>query len=282
MGTVFISYRRDDSGSFAHLLAGRLMTRLGKRNVFLDVDSIAGGELFPQRLEQALRASDLVLVLIGPRWLTIRDERGMRRLEQPGDFVRREVEGALLSGKPVVPLLLDGAAMPAAGELPPGLQRLAACQPLTSAITSSASDARSALVAEVQRRLLMSELRRSPAIAFPLLAALMLAVIALEVPYVAMHGFGHSLLGAGFDALNEQMFGFLVVIVLVLGAWHAVRGRLWGWLIALALLLVVSFGFPAPFSYRLLLPPTLCLALFSVLGPRISRHVALLRLSRAR
>jgi hypothetical protein len=130
MGSVFISYRRDESRDACQALAGALMARLGKRNVFLDVDSIAGGELFPVRLEQALRGSDVVLVVIGPRWLIAADDRGLRRLDNPADFVRREVELALQSRATVLPLLVHGATLPRAADLPATLQPLAALPPL--------------------------------------------------------------------------------------------------------------------------------------------------------
>lgn len=124
MSKVFISYRRDDSAGFAGRLADALERRLGADSVFRDVDDISAGADFGAVIEQALHKVQAVLVVIGPRWLDARDERG-RRLEDAGDYVRREVELALASGKPVIPVLVGGATMPAAEALPPTLRGLA-------------------------------------------------------------------------------------------------------------------------------------------------------------
>ncbi|WP_454457098.1 toll/interleukin-1 receptor domain-containing protein [Thauera phenylacetica] len=124
MSKVFVSYRRDDSAGFAGRLTDALERRFGVDSVFRDVDDIAVGADFGVVIEQALQQVQAVLVVIGPRWLDARDERG-RRLDDPGDYVRREVELALASGKPVIPVLVGGATMPAAEALPPTLRGLA-------------------------------------------------------------------------------------------------------------------------------------------------------------
>ena len=124
MSKVFVSYRRDDSAGFAGRLTDALERRFGADSVFRDVDDIAAGADFGVVIEQALQQVQAVLVVIGPRWLDARDERG-RRLDDPGDYVRREVELALASGKPVIPVLVGGATMPTAEALPPTLRGLA-------------------------------------------------------------------------------------------------------------------------------------------------------------
>lgn len=102
-------------------MAGRLFDRLalelGRDQVFRDLYGIAPGEQFAQVIEQVLARADAALVLIGPRWLE-RDAAGARRIDQPDDFVRREVAQALRQKITVLPLLVDGAAMPAAAQLP--------------------------------------------------------------------------------------------------------------------------------------------------------------------
>lgn len=167
MGSVFISYRRDDSRDVCRVLAGALMARLGRRNVFLDVDSIAGGELFPRRLEEALRASVVVLVVIGPRWLTAADDHGLRRLDNPADFVRREIELALDSGATVLPLLVHGAAQPAAHDLPPSLQPLAALTPLALHDDPAGAPDLASAIRIIRRAALEADLRRLPRVASP-------------------------------------------------------------------------------------------------------------------
>src|SRR5260370_30628488 len=111
MPIIFISCRRDEAFHQAGRLADRLKHEFGKRNVFIDLDSISAGEDFSQRIDQALTASDIALVLIGPGWVSTTVSR-RRRLDDTKDFVRREVAAAL--ARPdglVVPLLLADAVM---------------------------------------------------------------------------------------------------------------------------------------------------------------------------
>jgi len=115
----FLSYRRDDSAGFAGRLADALEMRFGAGSVFRDVDDIAPGEDFVHALDRHLREVDAVLVMIGPRWLDA------ARLNEAGDFVRREIETALASGRPLLPLLVGGAQMPAREALPESLRPLA-------------------------------------------------------------------------------------------------------------------------------------------------------------
>jgi hypothetical protein len=121
---LFLSYRRDDSAGFAGRLADALEAAFGAGSVFRDVDDIRPGEDFVRTIESHLRAVGAVLVMIGPRWLAISTD-GKPRLADPDDFVRREIEAALASGKPVIPLLVGGARMPAAAELPGAIAGLA-------------------------------------------------------------------------------------------------------------------------------------------------------------
>lgn len=123
MSAIFLSYRRDDSAGFAGRLADALEAAFGAGSVFRDVDDIRPGEDFVQAIASHLREVGAVLVMIGPRWLAAGAD-GRPRLDDPGDFVRREIEAALASGKPVVPLLVGGASMPTSAELPAGLAGL--------------------------------------------------------------------------------------------------------------------------------------------------------------
>ena len=122
--TVFISYRRDDASANAGRLFDWLKRQFGAESVFFDTDTIAPGEDFPRVLEERLAASDVLLALIGSRWLAIANERG-RRLDQPDDYVRREIAAALGRGTRVIPVLVGGARVPKAEELPGPLQSLA-------------------------------------------------------------------------------------------------------------------------------------------------------------
>jgi hypothetical protein len=124
MPGVFISYRRDDSAGFAGALERELGSRIGPEHVFIDIKSIEGGTDFPVAIDEAIKSSEVVLILIGSRWVDARDGQGFRRLEKPDDFVRQEVARALESKARVIPVMLDGAPLPSAEQLPPDLQPL--------------------------------------------------------------------------------------------------------------------------------------------------------------
>jgi CHASE2 domain-containing sensor protein len=124
VSTVFISYRRDDASANAGRLCDWLKRQFGADNVFLDTEKIAPGETFPRVLEERLAASDVLLAVIGPRWASISDAAGNRRIADPKDFVALEVATALRRGSRVIPVLVGGAPMPTAGQLPPALQGL--------------------------------------------------------------------------------------------------------------------------------------------------------------
>lgn len=139
MPSVFISYRRDDSAGFAGRLADALEQRLGAGAVFRDVDDIQPGADFEAVIARGLDQVRAVLVVIGPGWLDAAVD-GQRRLDRADDFVRREVEQALASGKPVVPVLVGGATMPAANALPGALRGLASRQALVLGDASWSAD----------------------------------------------------------------------------------------------------------------------------------------------
>ena len=124
MARVFLSYRRDDSAGFAGRLTDALEAEFGADSVFRDVDDIRPGEDFLAAIEAQLRQVDAVLVMIGPHWLATAAD-GRRRLDAAHDVVRREIEAALASGKPVIPVLVGGAAMPAGHALPASIAALA-------------------------------------------------------------------------------------------------------------------------------------------------------------
>lgn len=128
MPTVFLSYRRSDTGGEAGRLADTFHHRIGGSLAFRDVADIPPGAQFDSMLEKELTAAKTVLVLIGPAWLT----ELQQRLEQSDiDYVRVEVAAALASGKRVIPLLLNGATLPSAHALPEDLGALAKHQAMT-------------------------------------------------------------------------------------------------------------------------------------------------------
>jgi CHASE2 domain-containing sensor protein len=123
-GNIFVSYRRSDAGGFAFSLHERLLEEFGPERVFMDVDTIAPGTDFGPAIRENLDRSDLLLAVIGRDWLQA-GASGSRRIDDPGDWVRTEVATALARGIPVIPVLVGGASLPKAGELPEPLQELA-------------------------------------------------------------------------------------------------------------------------------------------------------------
>ena len=121
---VFICYRRKDSQPFADRIYDWLERAFEPDNVFKDIDTIPLGRDFRRILEEAVIRCDALLVVIGPRWLGETDESGRRRVDDPGDWVRIEIETALERDIPVIPLLVDEASFPREADLPPSLQKL--------------------------------------------------------------------------------------------------------------------------------------------------------------
>ncbi|WP_167969195.1 toll/interleukin-1 receptor domain-containing protein [Lentzea indica] len=128
---MFISYRGDDSLTTAALIDRELAGRFGRDMVFLDSQSIEPGADFVEELLGRLRTSSVLLVVIGPHWLTLTDEAGRRRVDDPTDWVRREIIEALARDVRVIPILLDGVGMPAETDLPPELAKLSRHQYVT-------------------------------------------------------------------------------------------------------------------------------------------------------
>ncbi len=124
-GRIFISYRREETAYPAGWLFDRLVDHFGEGQVFKDIDSIEPGDDFVDVLNTAVGSCDVLIALIGAEWLTVTDDDGRRRLDNPGDFVRLEIEAALARKVRVVPVLVDGAEMPSAGDLPSSLAPLA-------------------------------------------------------------------------------------------------------------------------------------------------------------
>jgi hypothetical protein len=129
-GRIFISYRREETAYPAGWLYDRLADRFGAGQVFKDVDSIQLGDDFVEVITEAVGSCDVLLALIGDEWLRITDEHGRRRLDDPDDFVRLEIEAALTRKVRVIPILVDGARMPRAEELPDSLAKLVRRQSL--------------------------------------------------------------------------------------------------------------------------------------------------------
>ncbi len=123
---IFISYRRSDDLTMTGRIYDRLCSIFGEDCVFKDMEDIPAGADFRQVLDNAIASADVVLVIIGQKWLNVTNASGQRRLDEPNDFVRAEIESALNHTEVLlIPTLIDGAVIPGADQLPPSIQDLA-------------------------------------------------------------------------------------------------------------------------------------------------------------
>ena len=118
---IFISYRRDDTAPAAGRLYDRFSRLLGKKQVFLDVGAIDAGENFEEKISAELNKADVILVLIGKKWMDPSPGGDKPRLFNDGDHVGFEVRTALQSKAATLPVLVDGAPMPPPHALPEGI-----------------------------------------------------------------------------------------------------------------------------------------------------------------
>jgi hypothetical protein len=121
---IAISYRREDSLPIAGRLYDRLQAKFGKKNIFMDFDSIPPGADFRQHIREMIERSNLVIAIIGPNWLGEQSDAS-RRIDNPADFVRLEIAYALKGSIPVIPLLINNTSMPEPETLPADIQALA-------------------------------------------------------------------------------------------------------------------------------------------------------------
>jgi hypothetical protein len=217
---VFISYRRGDSAGYAGRVMDWLERTLGHNLVFMDVDAIPLGTNFEKVLNEEVAKCGVLLAMIGPNWSEARDENGNRRLDDPKDFVRVEIAAALQRDIPVIPILLDGARIPKANQLPEDLKELASRNGL---------DVRHASFHEDMDRLI-SGLKGQPGQAGAPRGVGLAQGHASEVqnvhangaqrPFRDVHGFWQFLR----DKRNQQVLGWLGggLVVAATGLWVAV------------------------------------------------------------
>ena len=139
-GGIFISYRRDDTAYAAGWLYDRLIEDFDTVQVFKDVDSVRPGEDFIEAIMTAVGSCAVLLVLIGRYWLAVDPMRGRRRIDDPRDFVRLEIEAGLKRDVSVIPILLDGASMPGDDDLPSSIKGLVRKQAVELSPTRFNSD----------------------------------------------------------------------------------------------------------------------------------------------
>ena len=125
MRSIFVSYRRDDAEGEAGRLFDDLVAQFGEDSVFMDVAAIEVGRDFRKAIDDSVATCGVLLAIIGRDWIDAKNASGQRRLDDPSDFVRLETASALKRDIPVVPVLVHGAKMPSADQLPDGLKELA-------------------------------------------------------------------------------------------------------------------------------------------------------------
>jgi tetratricopeptide (TPR) repeat protein len=118
---IFISYRREDSAAYAGRLCDHLTAITGANQVFMDVEAIAPGQNFAERIDQTIGSCSTVLVIVGPRWKTILLERMQSEHE---DYVRHEIERALARKTRVIPVLVGGAVLAELSDVPAPLAEI--------------------------------------------------------------------------------------------------------------------------------------------------------------
>ena len=125
MAGIFVNYRRQDSRAYAGRLTKDLKGYFGESQIFQDIDTIEPGIDFVKAINSAVGSCTVMLTIIGPIWLSIKDEHGRRLLEAPDDYVRLEIEAALRRDIRVIPILVGSATMPCQANLPESLAPLA-------------------------------------------------------------------------------------------------------------------------------------------------------------
>ncbi|HSL03509.1 MAG TPA: SUMF1/EgtB/PvdO family nonheme iron enzyme [Nitrospiraceae bacterium] len=124
MSKILISYRREDSADVTGRIYDRLIQQFGQGAIFKDVDSTPFGVDFRTYLDAQVAKCEVFLAVIGRDWMKKRGSKGKSRLENPGDFVRIEIESALKRQVPVIPVLVRGASIPPVERLPASIQGL--------------------------------------------------------------------------------------------------------------------------------------------------------------
>jgi hypothetical protein len=159
-GRIFLSYRREDTRHVVGRIGDRLTDHFGDERVFVDVDTIEPGLDFAEAIAAAVGSCHVLLALIGDQWLDSTDRKGRRKLDDANDLVRLEIQAALERNIRVIPVLVDGVAMPTAEELPPSLVGLARRQAFELSYSRFRDDARRLI--DLLDRLLSAPKRQPP------------------------------------------------------------------------------------------------------------------------
>lgn len=185
MTSIFMSYRRADTAAYTGRIYDRLVDAFGERHLFKDVEDIPAGEDFRSVLDKALTAADVVLVIMGPQWVMITDDEGKRRLNDPNDFVRIEVETALKRKDVlVIPVMVNNATMPDPAALPPSLKDLSYRNSVVVRNDPDFNHDINLLIQAIQKRTGGTSSRRLPLI----LGSLAVIIIGLALVFLSGRG----------------------------------------------------------------------------------------------
>lgn len=258
MDGIFINYRRDDSAPYAGRLYDHLRRSFPGQKVFMDIDAIDPGEDFVDAINRTLESSRVVLPVIGRTWSAATDETGKRRLDNPDDYVVRELSAALASRARVIPVLVGGASMPRTDALPLALAALArrnAIEVSDSRFSFDADRLGAAILKlldpDGERGLGKDRLHDSGDGDGGAAATKESAKDALTTfKTVLWVGFGLGVLYTGVDAAakpQDQVIAYLAFDVAVIGfsAWFnlmLIRGRRWA---RIAYLVMMGLAFPS-------------------------------------
>ena len=99
-----MSYRRDDIPGYVRQLQEDLQRYFGEETVFRDVEDIAGGQHWREVLANNLAQSAALIVVIGPRWEQIWNERE----DKANDFIVYELNKARELGVTIIPVTING------------------------------------------------------------------------------------------------------------------------------------------------------------------------------
>lgn len=206
MQGIFISYRRQDSQSAAGRLADSLKEQLPEAAIFRDVETIEAGVDFVNAINAALESCGVLLAVIGPRWISMQDNAGHRRLDDPNDYTRLELGTALgRADVRVIPVLVDGATMPDAEALPADLKPLARRNALE--LTDKRWDYDVAQLVATLRRALGLEARTLIPRAWRMPGAALAALLLAVVGYLVWQGQKPAALPAAVPTPAGQIVG---------------------------------------------------------------------------
>jgi hypothetical protein len=194
---IFISYRRDDARADARSIYQRLQGTFGTKKLFMDVDTIEHGRDFRKVIETHLANSAVLLVLIGRNWLGTGRDAQDRRLDDPADLVRMEVASGLRRDIPVIPVLIDGAQMPSAKDLPEEIRELAYRQASRVTYENFASD-----MDRIERDL---HALTSPSLRWKLIVSAIVVLCAAALG-IGLHQFKGSIWDLGKATITERAF----------------------------------------------------------------------------